>query len=101
MHALIPSQHTMPLWRRTSSLLSSDFFSPSPLPSLHPGYAFGSFIASLLAADQPSKGLCKMEKAEVTPLSLLPALAAFLSYHQSERVKIQETATRQELREIY
>lgn len=47
MHALIPSQHTMPLWRRTSSSLpSSDYFSPSPLPSLHPGYAFGSFIAS-------------------------------------------------------
>lgn len=36
----------------------------------------------------------------MTPLSLLRALTALLSYHQSERLEIQETATRQELRFI-
>lgn len=62
MHALIPCQHTGPLWKCTS---------PSPSPSLHPGYACAAFIASLLAAHQPSKALCEVEKAEVTPLSPL------------------------------
>lgn len=94
----INTQHTMPLWRYSSSSLPScDVF----LDALCPHYTLAMHVLLLLHPCLQQISPCEVQKAEATPLSLLRALPGLLSYHQSEHVEIQETATRRELREIY
>lgn len=68
MCALIPCQHTLCLWRCTSSLPSSALF---PLPFALTTPARAAFLAS--PCSRSSKGVCELEQAGVT-LSHLGAL---------------------------
>lgn len=95
MCTLIPCQHTLCLWRCTSSLPSSALF---PLPFALTTPARAAFLAS--PCSRSSKGVCELEQAGVT-LSHVGALTALLSHHQNEHREIQETAARAGLREIY